>query len=704
MFTFDRLTHILTTTGEEVIGFRLVASKQDESCEHNTPAVVMLTNDNDNGDRHLKVVRCPTSPLKDWALEIGLLPEPEKISPVLPSNKKTTAMIAMSPQSSTTSFSHVLISTSEMASMENAVEESMKAINVDDTVNTKEEAVEIDGGNEGNNAEEKTEGEDEAAEDKKNENEEQKETTAEIMEGTTSNNDDDNEEVAQATPKNDQETVASSPKASKRMSANDFMKASFRLSFLGMENATSESVSSCKIPLSSSNFESEINQHDLILLGQSDGSVVAWSVVQTKEHQKGCVGSTWLQQRLFTCGNGEVTVIAHSNEHGLLAVGDDQGNVTIFEVYETSTNKGAAEYFSTIEKFRGMFRPDGIRQLFHANTGGDAISSITMIAKDGIVVAGSVSGKLYISLDWSSNQLSSSNQLVGSAVGASGSVLSTIYSKYHAVDPAIPAVFVLFESGHVVVVDYNMMNLVACAAPPNISGAYGSEPVAFEEIVDSNFDSIEIGSSSPSSPSSKGIANTSSSQPSSPSSVSSFSPKAPRYLLYIRGQLLFTYDISKFAPLTSQRSSGSFSVKSETGWVTARKLTDSSIVCAHKLSFVEEANRFAEPLQCIASVDNDGHVYLHTFHEKQTICSLQLFEPLFTLSRGAVLPNGACYVLQGKSMISVSSIRSDKYILSQTAPLKADITTTPPDASLQLSTGTYAHHSHSKFYSAPLKS
>ena len=666
------------------IGFRLVASTHEQ---YNTPAIVMLTNDNDNGDRHLKVVRCPTSALKDWALEIGLLPEPEKISTVFPGTSDVTAMMAMSPQSSITSFSHVLISTSELASIEGEVEQSVKDLRVEETQTQKDEierdvAVEVENDVEkhGEEAEEdgvKTEDKEGGGGDNDNNNNDgDGEDRSKKIEDETQQETKDVESKGESGALSPSSTP---PRASKRMSASNFMKASFRLSFFGMDSI--KEATSYNIPLASSNFESEINQHDLVLLGHSDGSVVAWSVVQTKEHQKGCVGSTWLQQRLFSCGTGEVTVITHSNDDGLLAVGDQHGVVTIFEVYETASNKGAAEYFSTIEKFRGMFRPDGIRQLFQANTGGDSITSITMIAKDGIVVVGTASGKLFISLDWSSNQLSSSNQLVGSAVGATGSVLCMMYSRYHAADPAIPAVFVLFESGHVVVVDYNMMNLVACAAPPNISGAYGAESVAFSEIVDSNFDSIEIGSSNPSSPSSK---DTSSEQ-----SSSEFPVKAPRYLLYIRGQLLFTYDISKFTSINkhSPRSSGSFSAKPEDGWVTARKLADASIVCAHKLTFIEEANRFAEPTQCIASIDNDGCAYLHTFHEKLTICSLQIFEPSFALARGAVLPNGACYVQQGRSMVSVSSLRSDKYILSQTAPLKADIVTTTPDSSLQLSTG-----------------
>ena len=105
-------------SGEEIIGFRLVASTYEQ---YNTPAIVMLTNDNDNGDRHLKVVRCPTSALKDWALEIGLLPAGDNQYSF--PGTSVTAMMAMSPQSSITSFSHVLISTSELASIEGEVEQ-----------------------------------------------------------------------------------------------------------------------------------------------------------------------------------------------------------------------------------------------------------------------------------------------------------------------------------------------------------------------------------------------------------------------------------------------------------------------------------------------------------------------------------------------------------------------------------------------------
>lgn len=60
-----------------------------------TAAILLLTqrpnqDDKSQYDRHVKIIRCPTTPLSDWALEIGALPDPRKATEVQPAAADVT--------------------------------------------------------------------------------------------------------------------------------------------------------------------------------------------------------------------------------------------------------------------------------------------------------------------------------------------------------------------------------------------------------------------------------------------------------------------------------------------------------------------------------------------------------------------------------------------------------------------------------------
>jgi hypothetical protein len=396
------------------------------------------------------------------------------------------------------------------------------------------------------------------------------------------------------------------------------------------------------------------------------------------------------------------------NEYGLLATGDESGNVTIWEIFDSSTDVGAAKHFSMDIYSRGIFRPDNIRQLFKASTNGDSITSISLIIDSETLVVGAISGKLYISLDWQSNQLSGSNQLTAETIGASGAILNSMLSTYWKTTPATPAVFVLFESGNVGVVNFTMMCFIACCPPPT---DWKMCSIAFSEVVDSNFEeiteagieAIEGSSQSPRSddtnekdaseraPSPKlwdKLKTSLNTQNTNNSASVVFPSKAPRYLLYIIGKILYTYDISKFSGLGSKLNL-SASLSSAERWATSRKLTDGNILSAEKLVFIEEATRaYSEPIVCIASLDSDGSFYLHSFKDKSAITNSPMFlgvcSPESPLLRGSVLKNGSCYAQQNENMIHVASTFSTKHILSVCPPSTSMITLTPPNSSLQL--------------------
>jgi hypothetical protein len=84
------------------------------------PTLMLLTQSNSTGrpERSLKLLRCPTTSIKEWGLEIGLLPEPRKALEVFPRLAEVTALLALAPKASQYSLTHVMIATADSASLE----------------------------------------------------------------------------------------------------------------------------------------------------------------------------------------------------------------------------------------------------------------------------------------------------------------------------------------------------------------------------------------------------------------------------------------------------------------------------------------------------------------------------------------------------------------------------------------------------------
>lgn len=85
--------------GEKIASFRLVPAydkkQRDESPDEFevTPALLLLTQRGDidiSVERSLKIIRCPTTPVSNWGLEIGALPDPRLATEVQPSTSTIT--------------------------------------------------------------------------------------------------------------------------------------------------------------------------------------------------------------------------------------------------------------------------------------------------------------------------------------------------------------------------------------------------------------------------------------------------------------------------------------------------------------------------------------------------------------------------------------------------------------------------------------
>lgn len=81
---------------DKVVRFKIVPTYEKDTSSGTsvviTPALLLLTEHqmDDKPHRQLKIVRCPCSPVSEWALEIGTTPDPRKATEVLPSNTEIT--------------------------------------------------------------------------------------------------------------------------------------------------------------------------------------------------------------------------------------------------------------------------------------------------------------------------------------------------------------------------------------------------------------------------------------------------------------------------------------------------------------------------------------------------------------------------------------------------------------------------------------
>ena len=77
-------------------------NKNTSESNFGVPALMLLTqvsdDDSSSGDsvvRHLKLLRCPTSSVVEWPLEIGLLPDPRRATEVLPGDHIVTVRVIL---------------------------------------------------------------------------------------------------------------------------------------------------------------------------------------------------------------------------------------------------------------------------------------------------------------------------------------------------------------------------------------------------------------------------------------------------------------------------------------------------------------------------------------------------------------------------------------------------------------------------------
>jgi len=178
--------------------------------------------------------------------------------------------------------------------------------------------------------------------------------------------------------------------------------------------------------------------------------------------------------------------------------------------------------------------------------------------------------------------------------------------------------------------------------------------------------------------------------------------RTPRYLSYVRGKLLVTYDLHRFT-----RTSSGGGIPGCSGPAMCTKLASNKILIATQfLTFAadeddeddeEEDHEPGDKILCAASVDVDGLLVLTSVNQKAPISHCRLFEGVFSdesqLHFGCVLPNGNCYLMNRNSQMlyhSASSIVNSPLRLAYRLPDRALPDVSPLSASLQFQHGREA--------------
>ena len=88
---------------EKIISFRIVPTYEktvkDDASPEITPALLLLTQTHSvlatsPYERYLKILRCPTTPINLWALEMGSLDDPRRAKEVQPNTSEVTVSIS----------------------------------------------------------------------------------------------------------------------------------------------------------------------------------------------------------------------------------------------------------------------------------------------------------------------------------------------------------------------------------------------------------------------------------------------------------------------------------------------------------------------------------------------------------------------------------------------------------------------------------
>lgn len=159
--------------------------------------------------------------------------------------------------------------------------------------------------------------------------------------------------------------------------------------------------------------------------------------------------------------------------------------------------------------------------------------------------------------------------------------------------------------------------------------------------------------------------------------------REPAKLFILTGRSLCTYDISKFtSPSAKSKQVSEFH---NTSGITQSLLTKSVLIAGQFLTYIHEATRaWSPPATCAICVTSDGALLALRLKDIALICQGELLcdvvETPAQLGNGTILANGDCYTVKDGSILYYCSFLRPNHILSKPtlAVRAAQLFTLPP--------------------------
>lgn len=711
---------------EKVINYRIVPTcTKGKDGAAPTPALLLLTQRaQDNRqlhDRRLRIIRCPATPMADWALEIGALPDPRMASEVLPASADATCLQGVLPD-----FNNPL--SIGKALVEGVIDDEGKVVQ---TTQLK-----------------------------------QAPSADELLQDFT-----------------DQAATRENMRASRRLSARAFFANHLSLADLPGEEAW-EMVLACGQHEEHSKGDAWRNQ-DVLFVGHADGTIVVYGVSAPAGTAEVGRGNIWLPLAALRCATSEVTCISCDESSGLVAAGDEAGFLVLYELRDVDANIGAidllnqvsdrlkaeADILSAGDKLCALsdFHEDQIVKQFsmyddHKYSSLQEVyrtklpSRITALAVLGAlqrVFVGTENGSLFVAKDLRSAALTKIETDEDHA-------LLCLHAGYLPVGNNMQAVmFAYFASGRLLAIDIISLSVIAvCSALKVVEAmrdedtqkvtaacilaldnSLASRPVT-EAVLYSAARLARIAAASPPDTSSEGATSPTSPpeevratrrtffgsrattpkaplpSPAAPAPRPDSEPHAvsnargidfelgqvPAKLCFVHNRHLVTFDLRKVGDLAvNGRKNTMGNVAEMVAASHVKELSAQPIVAAHNLFFsstegVQQGTEWSHYLGC---VDSEGTLRLVSAISKKVVCTSSLLEGVTdeasaSLSAGALLGNGSAYLLHKGSMIFTCGFHSADSSLRCAAPDRASPFSSPLDASLCLAHGREAAIANNK--------
>lgn len=747
--------------GEKIINFHVVptynkdikgAQRSESDTGLTSPGLILLTQrqkevDTSQFERNLKIIRCPTTPISQWGLEIGTSSEPRRATEVQPTASDVAVVCAVTPKhDNPMSLGTALIVGSGSA-------------------------------------------------------EEQVVSTAASFSTSAS----DNSKSAATNTGDASERDHRARSSSKRLSYRAF------LDNIGEMDAHLSALDDWEMVMVNGEHNEvvdragSIRKQDLVLIGQKDGSIIAFGVSLPAEGREIGRGGIWLPLAAFRCGMTEVTALHADEECGLIAAGDEAGYFVLYQVHDEDHRVGAVDILyrlhdklkldielltsdattvlsledfkedQSLKELESLSRGlqfSKVKEVFRTRISGH-VTAVSVVGEFLLCFVGTEDGTILVNSDLRSSMFAKVENVSNS--GASGSVKGFHFGYFVHNDILLAVMYACFESGHVVVIDISTMSVISFNVSLRLATMENNED---SHLFDGNIDtmcvltqndggqvqvsrkptlsahlywqarrsmdrSLSLGSTSSDSsiaqqsqvsassnkadvspkPSNSRLSffarkatatgSTSPTPPSAASANNSVAPPVPlsseespvgstsylkfeschfpRQLVFLHGNMLCSFALDKFFAI-KRKESFSTLAKGVSG-VTVKKVTNQKIVASQLIKlFTDDPSEYYSYMGCF---DTSGTYRLISLQSRTVVNVSSLLEGIaeestVSVFSGAMLPSGINYIVNEGSIVYSSHITFSDCHVASSPPDRANPTSRSVHKSLTLLHGREA--------------